>query len=406
VSTAAPALAGIRVLDLTQFESGTSCTQALAWLGADVIKVERPGTGEQGRGANADQPGMDSFYFLLLNSNKRSVTLDLRSDDGKALFHKLLEQADVMVENFAPGTIERLGLDYETVKGINPRIVYAQIKGFAPDGPYRDFLAFDPIAQAMGGVMSLTGQPDGPPLKPGPTFGDTGAGLHTCIGILAALIQREQTGEGQRIEVAMQEAMTNFCRIGFARQLSTGENAERVANKSPLGASAPSDIYPCSPGGPDDYVFIYTSRAHNLHWQRLLKVIGREDLAEDERFASPELRREHEPEVDALLEEWTRQHTKYEVMQLLGEAGVPAGAVLGTKDITDDEHLRKRGLVVDVDHPKRGKYPMPAWPVKMSESDVPVEAPPLLGADNEDVYGGLLGVSADDLKRMAEEGAI
>jgi formyl-CoA transferase len=396
-----PALKGIRVLDLTQFESGTACTQALAWLGADVIKVERPG-----RGASSDIPGADSFYFLLLNANKRSVTLNLQHEDGKALFRRLLKAADVMIENFAPGAIERLGFDYETVREVNPRIVYAQIKGFAPDGPYADFLSFDPIAQAAGGIMSLTGESDQPPLKPGPTIGDTGTGLHACIGILAALYEREQTGLGQRVEVAMQDAMVNFCRIAYARQLMTGRAAERVGNKSPLGYSAPSDIYPCRPGGPGDYCFIYTSRAGNHHWDRLLEVVGRSDLIGDPRFATPELRLENQEAVDEVITPWTRAHTKHEVMETLGRAGVPAGAVFDTMDLATDEHLRARGIFAEVDHPVRGKFVMPSWPVKMSRSEVEVVAAPLLGVSNDEVYGDLLGLTDEQLKGLAGEGAI
>jgi formyl-CoA transferase len=400
------ALAGVRVLDLTQFESGTACTQALAWLGADVIKIERPGRGEQGRAASSDVPGQDSYYFLLLNANKRSVTLNLQSTEGKDLFTRLLEESDVMVENFAPGAIERLGFSYEQVRAINPRIVYAQIKGFAPDGPYRNFLAFDPVAQAAGGIMSITGFPGEPPLKPGPTFGDTGTGLHACIGIIAALYQRGITGTGQRVEVAMQDAMTNFCRIAYARQLMTGHAAERFGNKSPLGFSAPCDIYPCAPGGDDDYCFIYTSRAANHHWERLLDVVGRNDLQGDLRFASPELRLENQEAVDEAIVPWTKTHTKQDVMEILGKAGVPAGAVFSTMDLATDEHLRRRKIFVEVDHPDRGTFVMPGWPVKMSESEVEVEAPPLLGISNEEVYCGLLGVEEERFDRLLAEGVI
>ena len=404
--TDGPALAGIRVLDLTQFESGTACTQALAWLGADVIKIERPGRGEQGRGASTDVPGEDSYYFLLLNANKRSVTLNLQHEEGKALFARLLGEADVMIENFAPGAIERLGFGYETAREINPRIVYAQIKGFAPDGPYADFLAFDPIAQAAGGIMSLTGASDSPPVKPGPTVGDTGTGLHACIGILAALYEREHTGLGQRVEVAMQDAMVNFCRIAYARQLMTGRAAERVGNKSPLGYSAPSDIYPCSPGGPGDYCFIYTSRAGNHHWDRLLDVIGRRDLLDDPRFATPELRLANQEAVDEVITPWTSARSKQDVMETLGRAGVPAGAVFDTMDLSTDPHLRERGVFAEVDHPFRGRFVMPGWPVKMSRSEVEVVAAPLLGVSNEEVYSELLGLERADLERLGADGAI
>jgi formyl-CoA transferase len=305
-----------------------------------------------------------------------------------------------MIENFAPGTIERLGLGYDEVCEVNPGIVYAQIKGFPTGGRFAKYLAFDPIAQAASGVMSVTGLPDGPPLKPGPTFADTGAGLHACIGILAALEQRRRTGVGQRVEVSMQEAMINFCRIAYARQLMSGEACERVGNKSPLGSSAPSDVFPCAPGGPDDYCFIYTSRAGNKHWDRLIDLMDRQDLADDPRFATPELRREHNDEVDEIISAWTRKYTKYELMELLGDAQIPGGAVLDTLELSEDEELRERETFVEVDHPDRGRFVMPGWPVKMSGSHVPVVAAPLLGVDNDSIYGELLGNDEERLEQL------
>jgi formyl-CoA transferase len=401
-----PSLDGVRVVDLTQFEAGTACTQMLAWLGAEVIKIEQPGRGEQGRGASADRPGQDSPYFLMLNANKSSVTINLRTDEGRELMRRLVEESDVMIENFAPGTIERLGYGYDEVRAWNPRIVYAQIKGFPPGSRHAGYLAFDPIAQAAGGIMSVTGNEGEPPLKPGPTFGDTGTGLHVCIGILAALLQRERTGVGQHVEVSMQEAMTNFLRIAYARQLMTGRAGVRVGNKSQLAVSAPSAIYPCHPGGPDDYCFIYTSRAGNEHWERLLRIIGREDLIGDERFATPELRCEHEDEVDAVLSEWTRRHTKEEVMERIGSERVPVGAVLNTLDLSEDLYLRERETFVEVEHPLRGPFVMPGNPIKMSGSRVPVRAAPLLGSDTERVLDGLLGIDEDERARLAGEGVI
>src|SRR5439155_17556599 len=255
-NTMSKALNGIRVLDLTQFEAGTSCTETLAWLGAEVIKVEEPTRGDQGRGASSELPGADSFYFLLLNANKRSVTCNLKHPRGRDLLCRLIEHADVFIENFGPGVIERLGFGYDQVKQVNPRIIYARIKGFAPGGPYEHFLAFDMIAQAVGGALSTTGEPDGRPLKPGPTIGDTGTGLHTAIGILAALYQRQFTGRGQRIEVAMQEAVINFCRIAYASQLQWNRPAPRIGNRSVLGTNAPSEAYPCKGGGPNDYCYV------------------------------------------------------------------------------------------------------------------------------------------------------
>jgi formyl-CoA transferase len=402
----ATALHGIRVIDVTQFEAGPSCTETLAWLGADVIKIEPPGRGEQGRAASTDRPGLDSHYFLLLNANKRSVTLDLRSAEGAAMFRRLLSEADVMIENLGPGSIERLGFGYEAVHALNPRLVYAQVKGFPPDGRYGEFLSFDPIGQAVGGALSLTGTPDGVPLKPGPTIADTGTGLHCAIGILAALYQRERTGAGQRVEVTMQEAIVNYCRISYSRQALTGEAAERFGNGSQLGMSAPSDVFPCRPGGPNDYVFIYTNRASNEQWERLLDVIGRPELRSDPRFASPLDRARHSSELGEAIAAWTCGRDKREAMEVLGRAGVPAGAVFDTLELSEDPDLRRRGMFVTVQHPERGDFTMPGWPVHMSGSHVPVTAAPLLGQHNREVYGGLLGLDDAELAALEGKGVI
>jgi formyl-CoA transferase len=393
------ALEGVVVLDLTQFESGTVCTQTLAWLGATVIKLERPGTGEQGR----DSP----YGFILLNSNKKSVTVDLKHPQGKELVRRLVEQVDVFVENFAPGVIERLGFSYENVNRINPRIVYAQIKGFGPDGPYANFPAFDPIGQATGGAMSITGEPDGPPLHAGLNLADSGAGYHCAIAILAALNQRWVTGVGQRVEVAMQDVVINFCRSVWVRQLMTGEAAPRVGNGMPLARVAPCDAYPCRPGGPNDYVFIYSSRWDGgAQWKRLLEAIGRTDLIDDPRFATPDARYEHRDEIEAILSAWTRERTKAEAMEELGRANVPAGAVLSTADLSADPYLRERGTIVTVEHPVQGEVVMPGNSMKLSASRVPVEPAPSLGEHNEEVYAGMLGVTADELEGLRQAGAI
>lgn len=315
------ALDGVTVLDFTQFEAGTVCTQTLAWLGATVIKLERPGTGEQGRGASADREGVDSYGFIILNSNKKSVTVDVKKEKGKELVRRMLKKADVLVENFSPGVIERLGFDYETVRRVNPRVIYAQIKGFGSDGPYADFPAFDAIGQAAGVVASITGEENGPPLHAGANLADSGAGYHCAIAILAALFQRTMTGEGQKVEVAMQDVMINFSRSAWVRQLLTGEETPRVGNEMPMAPVAPCGVYPCKPGGKNDYVFIYTSRwPGSPQWKRLLEVIGRTDLIGDERFATPESRYEHKEEVDEIISDWTRQHTKYEAMEILGKS--------------------------------------------------------------------------------------
>jgi formyl-CoA transferase len=398
------ALAGVRVIDLSQFEAGPSCTETLAWLGADVIKVENPNGGEQGRSPRID--GVDSAYFLMFNANKRSVTCNMKSDAGRALLDALIATGDVFIENFAPGVIERLGYGYDAVRANNPRMVYASIKGFGKGSPYENYLAFDMIAQATGGVMSITGEPDGRPLKPGTTIGDTGTGLHCAIGILAALFQRTRTDAGQKVEIAMQEAMTNFCRVAYATQANNGRAAERRGNQVILGTAAPSEAYPCKGGGPNDYCYVYATRAHERHWQRICEVIGRPEMADDARFASPESRAGNIEEVDGAIAAWTKRHDKREVMRILGEAGVAAGAVYDTMELSTDESLRERGIFVTVDHPDRGAFVMPAFPVKLSASQVPVQAAPLLGADNRAVYGGLLGRSDAEIDRLAADGAI
>lgn len=405
--TAKAALEGVTVLDLTQFESGTVCTETLAWLGANVIKIERPGTGEQGRGSSVDQPGADSYLFILVNANKKSITMDTKSPEGKALLRRLIEKADVFVENFSPGTIERMGFDYATVHAINPRIIYAQIKGFGSDSPYANFPAFDPVGQAMGGVVSITGERDRPPLRAGPNLADSGTGFHCVIGILAALYQRTLTGEGQRVEVAMQDAMINFLRPAFGRQLVTGTATERVGNDQPMAPVAPNGIYHCKPGGPNDYVFIYTSRwPGSTQWEQLLDVIGRPELKSDPRFRTPESRYEHRDAMNPAIEAWTCQRTKFEAMEELGHAGVPAGAVLTTAELMDDAYLRRCGMFVTVQHPVRGPMVMPGFPIRLSASSVPIEAAPLLGQHNEEIYSGLLGLSPQELERLHQIKAI
>ena len=399
------ALDGIRVIDLTQFESGTSCTLMLAWFGAEVIKVEPPEKGEQGR-QSSSEPGKDSLYFIQLNANKKSVTCNLKTDAGRKLLSRLIEQGDVFVENFAPGVIEKLGFGYETVNKINPRIIYARIKGFAPDGPYADFLAFDPIAQAAGGALSITGEPEGRPLKPGPNFADSGAGLHCTIGILAALQQRHATGRGQIVEVSMQDAMLSFMRIAYAAQAMFKTPCPRTANQSIFAGTAPSEVYRCKGDGPNDYCYVYTTRAGSKHWLNLLKLMGREDLSSDPRYQTPQSRAKHSDEIDALVSAWTRNFDKFEVMRMLGEAKVPASAVFDTMELSNDPHLRQRGTFVTFQHPHHGELTIPGHMIKLSDSTVKIESPPLLGADNESIYGGLLGLTARELVELRSSQSI
>jgi formyl-CoA transferase len=397
-ATSAAALAGYRVIDLTQFEAGTSCTQTLAWLGADVIKIEPPRTGEQGR-MTTDPSAGDPFYFLVLNANKRSVTINLRTEKGREILRELIKQGDVFVENFAPGTIERLGFGYDVVHQLNPRMVYAQVKGYDPDGPFGTFTSLDPIAQATGGAMAITGTATSGPLKPGPTLGDSGTGMHLAVGILAALMQRDRTGDGQRVSVAMQEAVINYCRVSFAVTAATDKAAGR--------ASMENLLYPCKPGGPNDYVMIRASRnPTSTNWSELLKVIGRTDLEDDPRFATHDLRTRNVAAMNEVLATWTCQHTKREVMLALGKVGVPAGAVFDTFELYSDEHLRQNGTFVTVQHPKRGSYTVPGWPVRMSASAVPATAAPLLGQHTEEVLSDLLKIDAAGITELRDRGVI
>jgi crotonobetainyl-CoA:carnitine CoA-transferase CaiB-like acyl-CoA transferase len=398
-------LKGVRVLDLTQFEAGPSCTEALAWLGADVVKVENPKSGDPGRSLGG-KAGTDDPYFLLFNANKKSVTINLKEASGLQLVKDLAKQADVFVENFAPGAIERLGLGADVLRAINPRIIYCQVKGFGTGSPYEKNLAFDMIAQACGGTMSITGERDGRPLKPGPSLGDTGTGMLLAISILGALYRCKDTGQGEHLEVAMQDAMLHYIRIAFAAQCRTGKPAPRAADSSVSGANPPMGVFPCKGGGPNDYVYVYTSRANPEHWRRLLAVIGRKELVGDARYDSPAARTERPDEVNAMITEWTLKHTKHEAMQIIGAAGVPAGAVLDSMELSSDPTFEQRGIFQTIEHPGVGTFRMPAWPVRFGGKPPKVTPAPLLGQHTVDVLGEWLGLGAGDVDRLKKAGAI
>jgi crotonobetainyl-CoA:carnitine CoA-transferase CaiB-like acyl-CoA transferase len=399
-------LEGVKVLDLSQFEAGPSCTEALAWLGAEVVKVENPKGGEPGRVlGTGPEPGADAYYFMVYNANKKSVTVNLKSERGLALVQELAGRADVFVENFAPGAIERLGLGWEELHALNPRLVYAQVKGFGAGSPYENNLAFDMIAQACGGTMAITGERDGRPCKPGPTLGDTGTGMLLAIGILGALYQRHATGKGRRVQIAMQDAQLQYTRGAFVQHARSGEPAMRNGAKPLAGGMAPSGIYPCKPGGPNDYVYVFTSHANPEHWRRLLTVIGRDELIEDPRFATREARGQHEAEIDRMITEWTRRHDKHEAMRLIGAAGVPAGAVLDTGDLLGEPSFETRGIIQTMRHPK-GDFRMPAFPVRFDGAPALVKPSPLLGEHTEEVFCQWLGMASGDLAALRQRGIV
>ncbi|MDQ4116278.1 MAG: formyl-CoA transferase [Actinomycetota bacterium] len=406
------ALEGIRVLDMTHVQSGPSATQVLAWLGADVVKVEAP-TGDITRSQLRDLPDADSLYFTMLNCNKRSVTLNMKSDRGKEIFTDLVRSSDVMVENFGPGAVDRMGFTWDRLQEINPRLIYASIKGFG-EGPYTHFKAYEVVAQAMGGSMSTTGFDDGPPLATGAQIGDSGTGIHAVAGILAALLQRTTTGRGQRVTVAMQHAVLNLCRVKLRDQqrLAHGPLAEypneefgdevpRSGNAS--GGGQPGWAVRCSPGGPNDWVYVIVQPAG---WEPISKLIGRPELADDPEWATPKARLSKLDKMFQMIEEWSSQHGKWEVLAELNAHNIPCGPILSTKEIIEDASLADNNMIVTVDHPQRGSFRTVGCPIKLSQSPVKVESSPLLGEHNEDVYVRELGVDADEYARLKSNGVI
>ena len=394
------ALSGIRVVDITNNQAGPSCGQMLAWLGADVIKVEEPARGDPARTMLKDRPDADSLFYLSFNGNKRSLTLNLKNARAKDVFGTLLKTADVLLENFGPGVLERLGFGYAIVHQLNPRLVYASIKGFGSYGPYSDYKSYEPIAQAMGGAMSVTGFPDSPPTYVWPSIGDSGTGMHCVIGILAALMQRHLTGEGQQVEVSMQDAVVNLIRVSLRDHQRLGKPGERTGNQ--LGAGVSGTTYRCHPGGANDYVFIFVPQQM---WHPLLHAIGRDDLVGDPRYETAEARWQHKDDVNALVEAWTSKRSKHDVMKVLAGAGVPCGACLDTGEVLSDPHLRARDMIVEIEHPVRGRYVTVGNPVKLSASPTTISAAPLLGQHRREVLKEL-GYSDDDINALEADGSI
>jgi formyl-CoA transferase len=406
------ALEGIRVLDMTHVQSGPSATQILAWLGADVVKLEAP-TGDITRKQLRDLPGVDSLYFTMLNGNKRSITLNTKSPRGKELLTELIARSDIMVENFGPGAVDRMGFTWERIQAINPRIIYASIKGFG-EGPYTNFKAYEVVAQAMGGSMSTTGFEEGPPLATGAQVGDSGTGLHTVAGILAALYQRTHTGRGQRVQVAMQHAVLNLCRVKLRDQqrLTHGPLAEypneNFADEVPRSGNASGGGQPgwavkCAPGGPNDYVYVIVQP---VGWQPLTDLIGRPELAGDPEWATPEARLPKLGKMFQLIEEWTSTLPKWEVLEALNAHNIPCGPILSTKEIIEDPSLRDNEIVVEVEHPERGSYVTVGSPLKLSDSPADIRRSPLLGEHNHDIYATELGLSAAELAELQTNGVI
>ncbi len=386
------ALEGMRILDMTQYEAGTSCTQALAWMGADVVKIEAPGRGDPGRGLNGN-----AEYFVVWNSNKRSVAIDLKSEKGRELFLELLPKFDVFVENYGPGVIEKLDLTYDVMRSCKPDIIYARLKGFGVEGPWSDYKCYDMVAQAAAGAFSITGEADGPPMRPGPTMGDAGTGVQMALAISAAYIQKLRTGKGQYIELSMQEAMTYYLRTAT----SGGRFGERPAGRSGNGGGPYSNLYPCLGDGPNDYVFVMAVTAKMA--QALLQTVGYVDESADNEEQSPAEQRKL---LSEKITAWTRTRTKYDAMRELAEAGVPVSAVLTTQDLYTNRHLVERGFVREVDHPVHGAIKLLGWPVKMSESDVPVEPAPQLGEHTSDVLSAELGLSNEEIEGLVRSAVV
>ncbi len=411
------ALEGVKILDMTHVQSGPTCTQLLAWFGADVIKVERPGVGDATRGQLQDIPNVDSLYFTMLNSNKRSLTLNTKSDEGKAIFTKLIEHCDVMVENFAPGALDRMGFTWERIQEINPRMIYASVKGFGP-GPYEDCKVYENVAQCTGGAASTTGEIDSVPLVTGAQIGDSGTGLHLALGIVTALFHRSHSGKGQRVTCAMQDGVLNLCRVKLRDQQrlehgplteypqypngTFGEATPRAGNAS--GGGQPGWIVKCKgwETDPDAYIYVITQAAA---FDGLAKAIGHEDWLEDPDWNTPKARLPRLEEMFDEIEKWTKTKTKFEVMDILNPLNVPCGPILSMKELAEEPSLRETGTIVEVDHPERGKYLTVGNPVKLSDSPADVDRSPLLGEHTDEILKEI-GLSVAEIESSKSAGAV
>lgn len=411
------ALEGVRILDMTHVQSGPTCTQLLAWFGADVIKVERPGVGDATRGQLQDIPNVDSLYFTMLNHNKRSLTLNTKNAKGKEIFAKLIKHCDVMVENFAPGAIDRMGFPWEKIQEINPRMIYASVKGFGP-GPFEDCKVYENVAQCTGGSASTTGELDGFPMVTGAQIGDSGTGLNLAFGISTALFHREKSGRGQRITCSMQDGVLNLCRVKLRDQQRLahgplteypqypngefGEATPRSGNAS--GGGQPGWIVRCKgwETDPDAYSYVITQAAA---FPALAKTIGHEDWLEDPEWSTPEARLPKLDKVFEEIEKWTKTKTKFEVMDILNPLNVPCGPILSMKELAEEPSLRATGTIVEVDHPERGKYLTVGNPIKLSDSPTDVQRSPLLGEHTDEVLTEI-GLSGAEIADAKEENAV
>ncbi len=412
------ALDGVRILDFTHVQSGPTCTQLLAWFGADVIKVERPGEGDITRGQLRDIPKVDSLYFTMLNSNKRSITIDSKHPQGKAVLEELIKTCDVLVENFAPGALDRMGLTWEHIQELNPRMIMASVKGFGP-GPYEDCKVYENVAQCAGGSASTTGFDDGPPMVTGAQIGDSGTGLHLALGIVAALYQRNTTGRGQKVLAAMQDGVLNLCRVKLRDQQrmahgpmkeypqypngTFGEAVPRAGNAS--GGGQPGWILKCKGWETDPNAYIYFITQAPV-WAAICRVIGKEEWITDPDYAKPEARLPRLKEIFATIEQWTMTKDKLEAMKILNEFDIPCGPILSMKEIAEDMSLRETGTIVEVDHPERGKYLTVGNPIKMSDSPVTVTRSPLLGEHTDEILRSVLNFDEARVTQVKASGAL
>jgi len=413
------ALEGIKVLDFTHVQSGPTCTQLLAWFGADVIKVERPGVGDATRKQLVDVPGADSLYFTMLNHNKRSIELNSKNETGKEVLTRLIETCDVLVENFAPGALDRMGFSWERIQEINPRIIMASIKGFGP-GKYEDCKVYENVAQCAGGSASTTGFLDGPPLVTGAQIGDSGTGLHLCLGIVTALFQREKSGRGQKVSCAMQDGVLNLARVKlrdqqrlaagplkeysqFGEGIPFGEATPRAGNDS--GGGQPGRILKCKGWEQDPNAYTYFIIQAAV-WEKVCDVIGKPEWKTQQGYAKPPERLDKLNEIFSTIEQWTMTKTKFEVMDICNPHDIPVGPILSMKEISEDEGLFATGTMVRVDHPERGEYLSVGCPIKLSDSEVEVLRSPLLGEHTTEILRDVLGYSGDDLDRVIGSGAV